>query len=236
MTRTYRRRQAGLSEVEQCCDIAPKPTVRDTVTPSPGRKPRPESSSARNIRSTAALICRFAPEIVVVKAHRSARSARTHPPQHPSRRDRHAFTAGLLAALCLLSASGQASSQGYVRAPCQAAKAPAFEDALQPLWYRRFWTGECRDLSSLRCRRGKPYWNDVVRTLTARAPPAKRPEVATRACRLGRQIGLEWTRPSAKRRIDTQDLKALNATLEKAPDAMTGLAAVEARVRAKLKP
>jgi hypothetical protein len=141
---------------------------------------------------------------------------------------------GVLAPLLILAAAGPALGQGYVQAPCPTKPMPAFEDALQPLWYRRFWTGECKDLSVLKCRRGKPYWNDVVHTLAARAPAAKRAEVTTRACRLGRQIGFEWTRPSAERRIDTTDLKTLNATLERSPDVLTGLSTVEANVRTKI--
>ena len=154
--------------------------------------------------------------------------------REPSRRPRGLLAVGVLANLFILCVASPALSQGYVQAPCPANATPAFEDGLQPLWYRRFWTGDCKDLSALRCRRGKPYWNDVVHTLTARAPAAKRAEVSARACRLGRQIGLEWTRPGAERRIDTKDLKALNATLEKSPDVMTGLSAVEARVRTKV--
>jgi len=142
--------------------------------------------------------------------------------------------AALLAPLIVLCVAPSAWSQTYVQAPCPAKSAPAFEDALQPLWYRRFWTGECKGLSALKCRRGKPYWNDVVHTLAARAPPARRAEVAGRACRLGRQIGLEWTRPSAVRRINTKDLRALNAALETSPDVLSGLSAVETRVRPKV--
>ena len=156
-----------------------------------------------------------------------------HAGQPQRRTQRH--VASLLVSLGVLSAASPTSSQSYIKPPCDAAKPPAFVDALQPLWYRRFWTGECKDLSGLRCRRGEPYWNDVVRTLTARAPPGKRAEVATRACRLGRQIGFEWTLPRARRRIDTQDLKALNAQLEKPPDVMAGLTAVEAQVRARIR-
>lgn len=143
--------------------------------------------------------------------------------------------AALLAALGLLAA-GPAVAQSYVEAPCPSSAAPAFVDQLQPLWYRRFWTGQCRDLSTLKCRSGKPYWNDVVRTLSARAPAAARAEVAARACKLGRRIGFEWTLPSASRRIDTKALQALNTTLEKAPDVAAGLTAVEGRVRAKIGP
>jgi plasmid stability protein len=142
----------------------------------------------------------------------------------------------LLALLWLAAAAGPTRGQDYVDTPCKAGPAPRFEDHLQSLWYRRFWTGECKDLPALKCRSGRPYWNDVVRTLTARTPEEKRPEVASRACRLGRRIGFEWTRPSAERRINSQDLRALDSMLEKAPDVEAGLAAVEARVQAKIGP
>ena len=84
------------------------------------------------------------------------------------------------------------------------------------------------------CREGQPYWNNVVNKLTARAPANQRASVSTRACKLGRQIGFEWTRPKKVRRIDTPDLRKLNAALEQVPDVSDGLAAVEASVRAKL--
>ena len=141
---------------------------------------------------------------------------------------------GLLAGFWLFTLASPALAQGYVNAPCPPGATPQFEDHLQSLWYRRFWTGECRDLSALRCRGGTPYWNDVVRTLAARAPAAQRLDIAARTCKLGRRIGFEWTRPSKERRLDTQDLKALNATLEKAADVAAGLTAVEARVRARI--
>lgn len=138
-----------------------------------------------------------------------------------------------MAGLCL--GAGPALSQPYVDPPCTG-EAPQFVDHLQSLWYRRFWTGECQDLSSFKCRSGRPYWNEIARTLSARAPAAERAEISQRACRLGRRIGFEWTRPSKVRRIDTRDLQALNAQLEKAPDVASGLAAVEAKVRAKIGP
>jgi len=157
-------------------------------------------------------------------------------PQGPPPERRHGLAAGLVAGLCLLATAAPAFGQAYVERPCPATAAPVFEDHLQSLWYRRFWTGECKDLSVLRCRRGRPFWNDVVRTLVARAPAGRRGPVAARACRLGRRIGFEWTRPRAERRIDTGDLQTLHATLEKAPDVAAGLTAVEARVRAKIGP
>lgn len=148
---------------------------------------------------------------------------------------RGALRRGLrLTLLCLVATASPALAQSYIAAPCPTGATPKYEDHLQSLWYRRFWTGECKDLPGLRCRAGKPYWNDAVRTLTARAPAGQREEVSARACKLGRRIGFEWTRPSAQRRIDSQDLKALNATLEKAADVSAGLTAVEARVRAKI--
>lgn len=51
---------------------------------------------------------------------------------------------------------------------------------------------------------------------------------------LSPKFGFEWTRPRARRRIDTQDLQNLNAQLEKSRDVSVGLAAVEASVRAKV--
>lgn len=142
--------------------------------------------------------------------------------------------AGLLAALWLVVVAGPTRGQEYVDPPCPTGAPPQFVDHLQSLWYRRFWTGECKDLSVLKCRSGRPYWNDVVRALVARASAAKRSEVATRTCQLGRRIGFEWTRPSTVRRIDTKELRALNDTLEKSADIEAGLTAVEARVRAKI--
>ena len=141
-----------------------------------------------------------------------------------------------LAALWLAVAAGPTRGQDYVAPPCPTGAPPQFVDHLQSLWYRRFWTGECKDLSVLKCRSGKPYWNDVVRTLVVRVPAAKRSDVASRACLLGRRIGFEWTRPSAVRRIDTKELRVLNDTLEKGGDVEAGLMAVEARVRAKIGP
>jgi hypothetical protein len=138
--------------------------------------------------------------------------------------------APVILALAILS-TGAAEAQTYIHSPCPTGPEPKFEDHLQSLWYRRFWTGDCKDLPALGCRSGRPYWNDIVRTLSARAPADKREEVADRACRLGNRIGFEWTRPKTERRIDSQDLKVLSAKLEHAPDVLTGLSMVEASVR-----
>ncbi len=149
----------------------------------------------------------------------------------PSARPR--LVLGLIAAMSLV-ATGAAWPQTYIQPPCSAAATPVFEDHLQSVWYRRFWTGDCAGLPILSCRAGSPYWNEVVHTLVARAPQAQRQAVAVRACRLGRRIGLEWTRPKSERRIGTPDLEAFNTTLQRSPDVASGLTAVEAKVRAKI--
>jgi hypothetical protein len=139
----------------------------------------------------------------------------------------------VLAAAVVLAAS-PVMAQSYILAPCPGGTTPRFEGHEQALWYRRFWTGDCQDLPMFGCAPGRPYWNDVVQTLVARAPADKRAEVASRACRLGVRIGLEWTRPKTERRIDTHDLRMLHAELDKAPDVSAGLAAVETIVKTKL--
>lgn len=149
-------------------------------------------------------------------------------------RSRRKAIATLIVSFSLGGGAHAALAQDYVQAPCQSAAVPHFEDHLQSLWYRRFWTGDCKDLPALGCRSGRPYWNQIVRTVTARTPMDKRADVSTRVCKLGRQIGFEWTRPKAERRIDSRDLKALSATLDQAPDVIAGVAAVEVSVRAKV--
>ena len=147
----------------------------------------------------------------------------------PLKRARSALLAGVI-----ILTAGPAVGQDYFRRPCPAGPTPRFEDHLQSLWYRRFWTGDCKDLPALGCRAGRPYWNQVVQTLVARAPANKRAEVASRTCRLGSRIGFEWTRPKNERRIDTKDLQAFNGILDHAPDTLAGLASVEGRVKEKL--
>lgn len=164
----------------------------------------------------------------VTRWHEDARKGRWVAP------DLRRRAGGVLMGLALAAAASPAVGQAYVAPPCAPGPAPAFEDHLQSLWYRRFWTGQCEDLPAFGCRQGKPYWNDIVHALAARAPADRRTDVVKRACRLGRQIGFEWTRPRSERRIDTHDLGVFNQTLERAPDVPTGLSAVEAGVRAKI--
>ena len=149
---------------------------------------------------------------------------------------RRTFGVALIVGGWLWAGAGVAQAQDYVRPPCSATAAPRFEDHLQSLWYRRFWTGDCKDLPAVGCRSGQPFWNQIVQTITARAPMAKRADVSIRVCKLGRRIGFEWTRPKAERRIDTGELQKLNRTLQQAPDVTAGLTAVEASVREKTGP
>ena len=139
---------------------------------------------------------------------------------------------GLAAAVLLVGPAARA--QPYVRPDCQPliAADTLGETSLTARWYRRFWTGDCGDLRG--CLKGSPNWNDIVGELVARSPAADRRKVLEKACRLGPLIGLEWTRPSRVRRIDTRDLRGFNATLERARDVMQGLDAVEAQARAKI--
>jgi hypothetical protein len=125
-----------------------------------------------------------------------------------------------------------ASAQAYVQAPCTATAPPPFQDDAQAMWYRRFWTGDCKGLP-FRCFGGKPNWNEIAHSLISRATPPQREAVTVQACRLGREIGFEWSRPNAVRRIDTGDLQMLNRILEKSADVAVGLANVENRVKAK---
>lgn len=141
----------------------------------------------------------------------------------------------VLAAAAFILAAAPATAQSYIQPPCPAGPIPRFEDHLQALWYRRFWTGDCHNLPAFGCRSGSPYWNEVVKTAVARAPTSERIKVTQRVCGLGRRIGFEWTRPKSERRIDTKDLQSLNSTLEKAPDILVGLTLVEGQVRGKLK-
>ena len=148
------------------------------------------------------------------------------------------LTTPLAVAFALATALSAApvAAQDYVRAECRPligpdplASDPASTTAR---WYRRFWTGNCDGLFG--CFGGSPNWNEVVGRLVGRSAPADRAAVLAKACRLGPQIGLEWTRPKSLRRIDTGELRRLKSTLDAARDVPSGLDRVEAEVRAKL--
>jgi hypothetical protein len=140
----------------------------------------------------------------------------------------------LFLAAAILLAAPAAQAQSYVRADCKPliAADKLGETSLTARWYRRFWTGDCGDLHG--CLGGAPNWNEIVGQLVARSPAPERPKVLAKACRLGPLIGLEWTKPSRVRRIDTHGLRGFKSTLEGARDVMQGLAEVEAQARAKI--
>jgi hypothetical protein len=140
----------------------------------------------------------------------------------------------LPALAAILLAGPSARAQTYVRPDCQPliAADQLDETSLTGRWYRRFWTGDCGGLHG--CLGGSPNWNQVVGQLVARSAPAERPQVLAKACRLGPLIGLEWTKPSRVRRIDTHDLRGFKSALDGARDVLQGLADVEARARAKI--
>lgn len=139
-------------------------------------------------------------------------------------------------ALSLVALSAQA--QEFVRPDCLSVVRPSagltFENPEHRNWYRRFWTGDCRDLPKLRCMPGSPNWNDVVSKLVKKGQPAQAASVTASACRLGQTMGYEWARPKPVRRIDTDDLKSYLAALDSAPDVTTGLTRVDGRVKAAL--
>lgn len=136
--------------------------------------------------------------------------------------------------LAVLLTAAPAQAQSYVRADCR----PLIganrlgQTSLTARWYKRFWTGDCGGLKG--CLAGAPNWNQIVGKLVVRASAADRPAVLARACRLGPVIGLEWTRPSTVRRIDSGDLRRFKATLESSRDVRAGLARVEAQARAAI--
>ncbi|WP_269716581.1 hypothetical protein [Caulobacter sp. NIBR2454] len=140
-----------------------------------------------------------------------------------------------VAGLAVLLSAGAAKADEFVRPDCRslvsASDRLSYERAEHPVWYRRFWTGECGGLPLYRCKPGSPNWNDVASQMMSRAAPAARNAVRLKACRLGQTIGHEWSRDKPIRRIDTADLKAMLKLLNETPDVSAGLDRVDARVR-----
>jgi hypothetical protein len=134
-----------------------------------------------------------------------------------------------------ISLTGAVQAQTFVRPDCRdalSALAINFDTPEHQRWYKRFWTGDCETLSF--CISGSPNWNDVVSKLLARGGPAERAALLPKACRLGRVIGLEWSRERNVRRIDTGDLREFNKILDKSGDALRGVDEVDALVQQKL--
>jgi hypothetical protein len=129
-------------------------------------------------------------------------------------------------------------AQEFVRPEClgvvHASAGLKFDSVEHANWYRRFWTGSCRNLPAMRCMPGSPNWNGVVTELLKKGRADQAPAITTAACRMGEIIGHEWSREKAIRKINTDDLKAFMATLDTAPDVATGLNRVEVRVKLAL--
>lgn len=140
----------------------------------------------------------------------------------------------LIMASLLLPAGAQA--QSFVRGDCQGLVGVSpgrYDTTVHELWYKRFWTGGC-DAKIPRCIPGQPNWNNMVTTLLNRGPAAQRPAVLAKACRVGQLIGVEWSRSKTIRKIDLNDLRAFNHTLEHEDDVLKGLDKVDQAARAKL--
>lgn len=141
---------------------------------------------------------------------------------------------GVVLAATLLA--GGASAQEFVRNDCrttvQSTQTLKFEDPKHALWYKRFWTGSCADLSM--CMPGSPNWNDIVSKLLIKGGPAERGVLLPKACRLGQMIGMEWARDRRIKRIKTADLKTFNSILEASGDAVRGVEQVDAKARAMI--
>ena len=141
---------------------------------------------------------------------------------------------GVVLAVTLFS--GGASAQEFVRSDCrtmvQSTQSLKFEDPKHALWYKRFWTGSCADLSM--CMPGSPNWNDIVSKLLIKGGPSERGVLLPKACRLGQMIGMEWARDRRIKRIKTGDLKTFNSILEASGDAVRGVEQVEAKARAMI--
>jgi hypothetical protein len=140
------------------------------------------------------------------------------------------------AAVLFSTAASAANAQDYVRADCRdmvAASPAGFDSPEHARWYKRFWTGDCEKLNF--CFPGSPNWNDVVGKLLVKGGPTERAVLLPKACRLGRLIGLEWSRDKKVRKIDTGDLRKFNSMLEASGDALRGVERVEAAAQGKLK-
>jgi hypothetical protein len=102
-----------------------------------------------------------------------------------------------------------------------------FDDNLHRAWYRRFWTGDCRDVKDesfwegVKCKGGKrgstnpreQYWYDTVDRCLQKLAPAERGPVRFRLWELGRLVGHEWARTNDIRKIDSKDIKDWGKTL-----------------------
>jgi hypothetical protein len=143
---------------------------------------------------------------------------------------------GIVLATALFASSPVLAAE-FVRDDCRSLVQPSnglrYDSAEHARWYKRFWTGTCEDLKF--CFSGSPNWNDIVGKLLVKGGPSERAVLLPKACRLGRLIGLEWSRDKKIRKIDTGDLRKFNSMLEASGDALRGVERVEAAAQGKLK-
>lgn len=148
-----------------------------------------------------------------------------------------AMSAFLALSLCAAS-PGRAEAVLCARVEAMAVTDPIeglnFDHKEHRLWYRRFWTGNCKGLSFFQCFSGKPYWCDSLGTVIDRTAPQARLALARRMVALGRLIGHEWARDNDIRKIHTSDIKAWYRELEKPASLTSALDRIEAAARAKL--
>jgi len=146
------------------------------------------------------------------------------------------FLIGATALLLAGVMAGSASAQEFVRGDClnvvQPTRSLRFENDEHARWYKRFWTGNCQDLSL--CFPGSPNWNDIVTKLINKGGASEKPALLPKACKLGQMIGMEWARDRKIKRISTQDLKRFSNILDDAGDPLKGVEAVEVKARALL--
>ena len=102
-----------------------------------------------------------------------------------------------------------------------------FDDNLHRAWYRRFWTGDCKDVKDesfwegILCKGGKrgstrpreQFWYDTVDRCLQKLAPAERGPIRFRLWELGRLVGHEWARANNVRKIDSNDIKDWGKTL-----------------------
>jgi hypothetical protein len=143
--------------------------------------------------------------------------------------------ASILVAFTLTLIAVSAQAQEFVRQDCARLAPPSaslsFDSPEHRLWYRRFWTGDCKDLPILACVPGNPNWNDVITQLLKKGRPDQGPAIRASACRLGEVVGHEWSRAKAVRRINTEDLRSYIAILQATSDVPTGLGRLETRMK-----
>ncbi len=147
---------------------------------------------------------------------------------------RHAVPAPILVAALLALSAVQARAQTItlIEVECPTGDV-AFDDETHSLWYDRFWTGSCSGLWFDGCWPGES-WPDLIDELADKHGRAGARTLAPRFCALGREIGHEWARDNAVRRISTDDLEVWYDDLRQTRDLEAALSYYESLARARL--